>query len=119
MEGVTSLMRKLGVVFVLACLASSVNAGPRLKVYIGQASRAEVIVQALVEQAPENRALEVVAESEDFYRSSMIELDGERAPRLNSMVLKKMPSGLYEVTVIVLNAKGDTIARDFKWVRVV
>ena len=42
-----------------------------------------------------------------------------RAPRLNSMVLRKMPSGLYEVTVLVLNAKGDTIARDFKWVRVV
>jgi len=112
-------MKKLGVVFVLICLASSVNAGQRLKVYIGNVSRAEVIVQAIVEQAPENRALEVVAQSEDFYRSSMIELDGERAPRLNSVVLARMPSGLYEVTVHVLNAKGDTVARDFKWVRVV
>ena len=58
-------MKILSAVFVLACLAASVSAAPRLKIYVSQVERAEVIVQAIVERDADNRAIEVVAESDD------------------------------------------------------
>ena len=68
-------MKVLSAVFLIACLGASVSAAQRLKVYVSQVTRAEVIVQAIVERAADNRAIEVVAESDAFYRSSTTDLD--------------------------------------------
>ena len=42
---------------------------------------ATVRVTAIVERDAQNRAMEVVADSDGFYRSSLIPLEGENAPR--------------------------------------
>jgi hypothetical protein len=111
-------MKVLSAVFVLACLGTSVSAAQRLKVYVSQVERAEVIVQAIVERAADNRAIEVVAESDAFYRSSTTELDGDQAPRLTSVSFRQIPAGVYDVTVRVLDVKGRSVASDTKRVLV-
>ena len=111
-------MKRLSAVFVFACLAASVSAAPRLKIYVSHVARAEVIVQAIVERDAGNRAIEVVAESDDVYRSSTTELDGDQAPRLTSVSFRRVPAGLYDVTVRVLDVNGRSVASDMKRVMV-
>ena len=63
-------------------------------------------VRVNVEAAPENRMLQVVAESADFYRSSEIQLDGARANPLSVFEFRNLPSGLYEVTSVLVGVNG-------------
>src|SRR5438105_832845 len=44
---------------------------------------ATVFIRASVEADADNRAIAVSAESNDFYRSSEVPLDGDHAPRTN------------------------------------
>jgi hypothetical protein len=65
-------------------------------------------VWATVESNAENRAIEVVVDSPDFYRSSLIELAGESAPRTTVFELPNLPGGQYEVTTRLLGPSGHT-----------
>jgi hypothetical protein len=71
---------------------------------------ANLLVQATVDVSAENRALEVIAESPEFYRSSEITLDGDRAPRVTLMQFKSMPSGVYQVRAVVRGVEGKEFA---------
>jgi len=42
---------------------------------------ASVVIRTSVEPDAENRSIEVVAESGEFYRSSLIQLEGDHAPK--------------------------------------
>jgi hypothetical protein len=113
-------MKSIRVVFALALLAAPVNADERLQIRVGgirQFAPADMLVQAIVERSADNRAIEVVAESDDFYRSSMMQLDGERAPRVMSVSFSQMPAGAYDVTVQVLAADGKVLASANRLVR--
>ncbi len=65
-----------------------------------------VTVSVTVERDADNRALQIVAESPDYYRSSQIPLDGQNAPRVNVFELKSLPTGLYEVTGVLVRTQG-------------
>ncbi len=65
-----------------------------------------VTVQVSIEGDPQNRLLEVVAESPDFYRSSQIQLDGSDAPRLSVIEFRDLPTGLYQVTGTLIGTHG-------------
>lgn len=65
-----------------------------------------VTVRVNLESAAENRSLQVVAESPDFYRSSEIPLDGEHASPLAVFEFRDLPTGLYEVTGVLVGAHG-------------
>jgi hypothetical protein len=67
---------------------------------------ADLIVQTRVEPDAENRSMEVVAESTDFYRSSTIALEGDRAPRTTRFDFRGLPQGEYDVTVTLTGADG-------------
>ena len=54
----------------------------------------------------ENRALEVVVDSDDFYRLSRVQLDGDRGPSINTLKIDSVPAGDYEVTATVIGADG-------------
>jgi len=54
----------------------------------------------------ENRALQVVAESGDYYRSSRIQLDGNEAPHTIVVELKSVPGGDYEVRGALIDGSG-------------
>jgi predicted phage tail protein len=66
----------------------------------------DLIVQTRVEPDAENRSMEVVAESTDFYRSSTVELEGERAAKTTRFEFRGLPQGEYDVTVTVAGADG-------------
>jgi len=101
-------MKTAGILVVLALVAAPLGAGERLKllVYSSGAAPSNVIIQTIVAPEADNHALAVVAESEDFFRSSTIELDGDRAPRLSNIRFSQMPAGLYEVRATVLDRNG-------------
>jgi hypothetical protein len=67
---------------------------------------ANLVVRTMVEADRENRAIEIVTESESFYRSSEIQLDGDRAPRTTIFEFKSLPGGVYDVTATLIGVGG-------------
>jgi hypothetical protein len=67
---------------------------------------ADLIIKTRIDPDSYNRALEVIAESEDFYRSSMIQLEGDRAPKTTLFEFRSLPPGEYEVRASVIKADG-------------
>jgi hypothetical protein len=63
-------------------------------------------VSVTVPADDENRLLQVVAESADFYRSSQVSLDGKNAAPLNVFKFSDLPSGSYEITSVLIGANG-------------
>jgi hypothetical protein len=78
---------------------------------------ATVTVQARIDTDADNRALAISVESEEFSRSSQIELDGRNAPRLNVFELRDIPTGLYEVRAVLFGPNGPR-ATSLKLVRI-
>lgn len=71
---------------------------------------ANLVVRAMVETDVHNRAVEIVAESDDFYRSSEIQLDGDKAPRTTTFEFRSLPPGAYEVKATLFGEGGSTRA---------
>ena len=59
-----------------------------------------------VEPTMENRALDVVVDSGDVFRSSEIPLDGERAPRTIVLEFPGLPGGTYVVRGMIRDISG-------------
>lgn len=74
-------------------------------------SPANLIISTRIEPDPDNRAMEIVANSDEFYRSSTIALEGDRAPRATRIEYRSLPPGEYEVTVVLIGAGGQQKAR--------
>lgn len=68
---------------------------------------ANLVVRATIAADPDNRAMEIVAESADFYRSSEIQLEGERAPRTSRFEFRSLPPGMYEVRAVLFGTGGE------------
>jgi hypothetical protein len=112
------MVRKAVFLCVLA-IAFPLNAGERLAMRLTPAMALEpavLTVRTTVEADADNRMLEVVAQSADFYRSSSIQLDGANASRLNVFEFKSLPSGVYDVTSILIDSHGRQLvaARTFR-----
>lgn len=71
---------------------------------------ANLMVRATVEVNAANRAVEIIAESEDFYRSSEMQLDGNSAPRTTQFEFRSLPPGTYEVRAVLYGQNGDARA---------
>jgi len=63
-------------------------------------------VYATIEPDDGNRAFEVTAESDDYFRSSRIELDGARAARTNFFQYHDLPAGEYVMKGVLFGADG-------------
>lgn len=96
---------------VLMCLTFTMplGAGGTLMLKVSPAvsfAPANLVVRAMVGVDAHNRAVEIVAESEDFYRSSEIELAGDQAPRTNTFEFRSLPPGQYQVTANLFGEGG-------------
>src|SRR5882762_10037589 len=67
---------------------------------------ANLVIRTKLEPDVNNRAMEVIAESGEFYRSSAIQLEGDRAPRTVTFEFRSLPPGEYAVTAAVIGADG-------------
>jgi hypothetical protein len=76
---------------------------------------ASVVVRATVQHDAENRELEILADSLEFYRRSVVDLDGEQAPKTTELKLIDIPGGEYEITATLLDAHGQrtTVRKSF------
>lgn len=71
---------------------------------------ANLFVRATVNANAENRSLEIIAESSDFYRSSEVTLDGDRAPKVTLLQFKSLPGGDYDVRAVLRGSAGRELA---------
>jgi hypothetical protein len=67
---------------------------------------AVVRIRAIVAPDATNRALHIVVDSDSFYRSSLVPLDGANAAAITETLLKNLPGGEYEVTVALIGGDG-------------
>lgn len=61
----------------------------------------------MIEAAAGNRAIAIVAESDDFYRSSEIQLDGDHAPRTSTFEFRSLSSGTCQVKATLTGTGGE------------
>ncbi|HEV3141131.1 MAG TPA: hypothetical protein VGY57_11470 [Vicinamibacterales bacterium] len=105
-------MRRLGFVGILLLAgALSIGAGAPDPVTLKASpavafAPATLIVRATVAADAHNRAIEVSADSGEFFRSSAIELEGENAPRTNVFEFRSLPPGTYEVRARLFGDDG-------------
>lgn len=93
--------------------AVSVRVSPQFCV---EGSNVRVTVR--VEPRDENRTLTIEADSDNFFRSSTIQLSGARAPVVHYLRLNALPSGTYEVRATVMRV-DDVTSTALKVLRVV
>jgi len=89
--------------------ARPLGAGERMTLKVSPAvavAPANLVVRATITADSDTRAGESVAESNDFYRSSQIQLEGEKAARTSMFEFRSLPPGTYEVRANLLGADG-------------
>src|SRR5262249_1491332 len=105
-------MQKRVVVGVLAMslfTAAALDAGQPLRMQVSPSvarAPADLVVRVSLDAAAGDRFLQVVAESDDFYRASEISIDADRTPPMNVFEFRNLPSGLYQVTSVLVGVNG-------------
>ena len=106
------MRRAAALAFLIASLAASapsLTAHDKIRLRVTPAISREpafVNVTAHIDRNSANRALEIVAESADFYRSSTISLEGDNAPSTNLFSFKSLPGGSYRISATLIDAQG-------------
>jgi methionine-rich copper-binding protein CopC len=70
------------------------------------AAPATLNVRAFVAPEAGNRAIQIVADSGSFYRSSLIQLEGADAASVTETTIKNLPGGEYTVVLVLHGADG-------------
>jgi hypothetical protein len=99
---------------IIAGSSTTTDAGAPLALRVSPAvafAPANLNVRATVEADKDNRSIEIIAESSEFYRASAIELDGDRAPRTNTFEFRSLPPGTYSVQATLFTGSGNERAR--------
>jgi hypothetical protein len=92
-------------------LPPAVSAGPIERLTLAASpvtsfAPANLVVRVHVTPDPANRALEVIAESSDYHRSSRMQLDGEDAPKTITLEFRGPPHGDYTVRGRLIDSTG-------------
>ena len=98
---------------LMAMSGLSVGAGEKISLKASPEisfAPAHLIVRTAIEPDPDNRALEIVVDSPDFYRSSLIELQGDQAPRTSMVEFRGVPGGNYEISARLYGQSGESRA---------
>ena len=76
----------------------------RIRSRFGPAGPVTVVVR--IEPNPDNRAVRLTLDSGAYYRASVIQIDGDRAPRSHFITWKALPPGDYCVEATLTDASG-------------
>jgi hypothetical protein len=71
---------------------------------------ADIFVYVTIEPRHENRVLVISAESDDFFRSSDVQLNGEDSATVNVIRFRQLPSGTYDISAMLLGDRGQRTA---------
>jgi hypothetical protein len=100
------------VLTLLALSSTPLRAGEHIGVHVTPSvafAPADLQVRASFPADEENRALQIIAQSHNFYSSSEIQLDGDKAPTTTTVEFRSVPVGLYSVRVVVKGTGGKEI----------
>jgi len=106
----------------LALTAISASGGEQLRLAVSPMQSfapSNLNIRARVVPNAENRALTIIAESEDFYRSSQITLEGDQAPATIMFEFRGVPGGEYIVSGVLTDSVGRRRAIAEQQVRVI
>jgi hypothetical protein len=110
----------LSTIFALTAITASGGEQLRLAVSPLQSFAPSTLnIRARVVPHADNRALTIIAESEDFYRSSDVPLEGDHAPATIMIQFRGLPSGEYRVSGVVTDSMGRRRAIADQQVRVI
>ncbi len=94
---------------LLLAVAIPADAGSPMTMTVSPAMTmgpATVKIRLKIEPDASNRSVTIVADSPDFYRSSLINLEGERAPRNVALNYYNLPGGNYLVSGTLIDNAG-------------
>ena len=69
---------------------------------------AVVRIQAIVRPADENRGIVFILDSDNYYRRSLVPIDGEADARVHFAEFRSVPAGVLQVTVALVDRRGGT-----------
>lgn len=70
-------------------------------------------VQVRLEPHPDDRALVIEADNGEYFRSSLVQLPGDRGPSIHTLTLKSLPAGRFSIRVMLSRTDGvEALARD-------
>jgi hypothetical protein len=97
---------------VLAMTMAGISAGAGDKITLNASPQisfapAHLTIRTDIEPDTANRAIEIIIDSPDFYRSTTIDLEGDQAPRTSVFEFRDVPGGVYEVSARLLGQSGN------------
>lgn len=104
-----SMNLRAGILGLVIVSASPLTASEPVSIHVSpnvSFAPAAVRIRIKVEPDADNRVMEVVADSDAFYRSSTIQLDGDQAPMTTLLQLRGLPSGEYDITATLKGSDG-------------
>jgi hypothetical protein len=93
----------------LLSTALPLGAGERLTMTVSpiqSLAPSDLMVRVHVAPDVAGRALVIVADSGEYYRSSVTQLDGESGPRTIVLELRSVPGGDYQIRAAVVDSAG-------------
>lgn len=93
----------------LVATVLTVNAGEPLTLAVSPLQSfapTNLMVRVHVTPDDANRALEITADSGEYYRSSRMQLDGKDAPQTITLELRSLPGGDYEIRGALIDSAG-------------
>jgi hypothetical protein len=93
--------------------ANQITASDAVSVRVSPAVATEparITIRVSVEPDADNRALDVITESENFFRRSYRQLDGERSARTSVFEYDGIPAGDYDVRAVLIAVDGSSLA---------
>ena len=97
----------VGALLMIGLVPGSANEALHLRVSPEMTMEpAWIRVQTTVEPDADNRALRIIIDSEAYFRSSQMELEGDKAPRTTFFQYRNLPAGEYEVRGVLIGRDG-------------
>jgi hypothetical protein len=98
------------VVALLGWITADASAGLKMRVSpTVSVAPTDVFIYVFVERRPDNRLLRVLMDSDEFSRSSDVQLEGEKSSRLTIVRYRQLPAGSYDVEVALIGSNGRTV----------
>ena len=116
------MLVRICVAAMFALISAAAGADEKISMQVSPSvafAPANLSVRTTIASDADNRAIEIVAESTDFYRSSEMQLDGESAPKTTIFQFRSLPMGEYSVRAVLRGQGGRELASTARIVNIV
>lgn len=100
----------LCVLLLVVAITAPANGDDRVRIAVSPLrsfAPSLVRIRVRVEPNAENRMLQVIADGDNFYRQSDIQLEGDKSPATVQLELRNLPDGEYEFKGVLIDSTGN------------